>query len=219
LIGKLQYEHILEKCVIKRNKGMKNKLLLLFILLSSAYSLYALSNTGHEPYKMMNELTRTNQNGMMVLGAWGVSNLIAGSILSYGREPSRQKYFWQMNAAWNTVNITIAAIGYFGAEKDWSTISEFINITENYKRAFLFNAGLDVGYIMTGFYLKELANRYTDQSMRLSGYGNAIILQGAFLMVFDITKYFIHQNYYKVNIAPWLDTLTMANGLSITYTF
>ncbi len=197
---------------------MKNKIFLAIILLSSVYSLYALDNSTHDPNQMMSELSRTNQYGMMVLGTWGVSNLIAGSILSFG-EPSPKKYFWQMNAAWNTVNITIAAIGYFGAEKDWSTISEFINITESYKRAFLFNAGLDVGYIMTGFYLKELANRYTNHSMRLTGYGNSLILQGGFLFVFDIVKYAIHHNYFKINISPWLDTLTLANGFTLTYTF
>lgn len=167
---------------------------------------------------LIHEIMNRNQNGMLVLGAWSLTNIVTGSILS-SKLSDKSKYFWQMNAAWNTVNLTIAALGYFGGTQNWESSSDIIRIIENYKLAYLFNAGLDIGYIMTGFYLKELSNRKLKHTLRLSGYGQALILQGSFLLLFDIALFAINQHNFNFKVAPWIDTLNITSGIIISYTF
>ncbi|MEO0626280.1 MAG: hypothetical protein AAFY91_04785, partial [Bacteroidota bacterium] len=62
---------------------------------------------------------------------------------------------------------------------------------QSFQKILLFNAGLDVGYIVGGFYLQERARRPDVNSDRLRGFGKAIVLQGSFLMAFDLINYFI----------------------------
>lgn len=69
----------------------------------------------------------------------------------------------------------------------------------------LLNAGLDVAYIATGFYLKERAKNSSSPE-RLRGYGNSLLLQGGFLLAFDIAFYFIHQNNADINLYPHLES-------------
>jgi hypothetical protein len=49
------------------------------------------------------------------------------------------------------------------------------------------NGGLDLVYIGAGIYLNHRGN--SDNSDKLRGYGSGVILQGAFLLLFDATMY------------------------------
>ena len=55
-----------------------------------------------------------NQQGMLILGAWAVLNLLLGSIGSFRTQGQRQA-FHQMNAYWNVVNLGIAVFGFWQA--------------------------------------------------------------------------------------------------------
>ncbi len=55
------------------------------------------------------------------------------------------------------------------------------------EKILLINAGLDAAYIGSGFLLRHLSSKSETRSDLLKGYGNSLILQGAFLMVFDLT--------------------------------
>jgi hypothetical protein len=80
----------------------------------------------------------------------------------------------------------------------------------------LLNAGLDVAYIATGFYLKE-RSKNSSSSERLRGYGNSLLLQGGFLLMFDVALYFIHQNNADLNLYPHLESLLVGGiGIGIT---
>jgi hypothetical protein len=193
------------------------KALILTILVYFVLLGFGQSNDHFSPQQFIDRLSTTNRYGMLVLGGWGITNLVGGGLLST-QQTGTSKYFWQMNAAWNSVNLTIAAVGYFGSGKDWSTTSELLSIIDNYQKAYLFNAGLDVGYVMTGFYLKELSNRKPLHADRLKGYGNAMILQGTFLFVFDLVMYGINRNQVKIDINPLIDSLNAMAGLSVHYT-
>jgi hypothetical protein len=61
------------------------------------------------------------------------------------------------------------------------------------EKTLLFNAGLDVGYIMTGLYLTELSRRAGEQQERLEGYGWSLVLQGGFLLGFDLILYLVQR--------------------------
>ncbi|MCS7053301.1 MAG: hypothetical protein NZM09_06155 [Ignavibacterium sp.] len=154
---------------------------------------------------------------MLVLGSWAVGNILIGT---YGNFKSKNeaKYFHQFNAMWNVVNLGIAAFGYYSAvNSDISTMTklEIIKEYSSLQNFLLLNAGLDVAYIMTGFYLKERA-RNSSSSERLRGYGNSLLLQGGFLLAFDVALYFIHQSNANINLYPNLESL-LSGGIGFGF--
>lgn len=135
------------------------------------------------------------QKAMTVLGTWAVANIAVGSILA-SKKSGEAKYFHQMNAGWNAVNLVIAGIGYYGVSKiDPAALDLFGSVEGNYQiqKILLFNAGLDVGYMLGGAYMmgrsKHLA--LDKKPERLKGWGKSIVLQGGFLFVFDVATYWV----------------------------
>ena len=129
---------------------------------------------------------------MIFLGSWAVLNILSGSA-GYLLSENDTKYFHQMNAGWNLVNLGIAGIALHGiSQMDVSSLSYSESLTElqNLDKILLFNAGLDVGYMATGAWLWERGLRKNSQ--RLEGYGKSLVLQGGFLFAFDLVLYLIH---------------------------
>ncbi len=138
-----------------------------------------------------------NKNGMKVLGGWALANLTIGGI-GYFQSSGRNKYFHQMNAMWGVVNLGIATAGYFGAKADMKeqlNFAQSINDQKKIEQILILNAGLDAAYMVTGLYLNERGLRKS--SDRLRGYGKSLLLQGAFLLVFDGAMFAIHKNNGK----------------------
>ena len=156
-----------------------------------------------------------NETAMLVLGGWAAGNILAGTYGNF-KSSGEAKYFHQFNAMWNVVNLGIATFGYLNAvNSDPSSITnlEIIKDFNSLQNLLLLNAGLDAAYIATGFYLNERAKN-SSSSERLSGYGNSLLLQGGFLLLFDVTLYFIHQNNANINFYPHLESL-LAGGVGI----
>jgi len=57
----------------------------------------------------------------------------------------------------------------------------------------LLNVGLDVDFIATGFFLLERAKNVRRVPKRLSGFGKSLIMQGGFLLLFDVSMVLAHQ--------------------------
>lgn len=175
----------------------KIKLMLLFgmILWVSSNLLHA-QISDFEAKNLFERSISIQKTGMIVLGSWATLNIltgIQGTVYNHGS----RKYFHQMNAAWNTVNLTIATFGFLGAlSTDPSISSEQIFAEMNkFDRILLINAGLDLLYIGTGAYLwKRGFNKHSD---RLIGYGKSVVLQGGFLLLFDGLLYLIHHQETK----------------------
>jgi len=161
---------------------------------------------------------KINETAMLVLGGWAVGNILVGTYGNF-KASGEAKYFHQFNAMWNVVNLGIAAFGYFNAiNSDPSSMSnlEILNEYNSLQSFLLLNAGLDVAYIATGFYLKE-RSKNSSSSERLRGYGNSLLLQGGFLLMFDVALYFIHQNNADLNLYPHLESLLVGGiGIGIT---
>lgn len=156
-----------------------------------------------------------NQNAMLVLGSWAVGNILLGTYGNF-KAKNEAKYFHQFNAFWNTVNLGIAAFGYFNAINSNPANLTNLEILKEYsslQNFFLLNAGLDVAYIMTGFYLKEKSKNSAKSDM-LRGYGNSLLLQGGFLFLFDVALYFIHKNNANVLLYPNLESL-ISGGIGV----
>lgn len=138
----------------------------------------------------------SQKNGMMVLGAWGIGNAVIGSLGLYRSNNPESKAFHQMNLGWGIINTAIAGYGYFSAMQNVNLSGQpldLLNANQSLKSILLLNTGLDVSYIIGGFYLIERSKSSIDMTERLKGFGKSLILQGAFLFVFDVGMY-LHFN-------------------------
>jgi hypothetical protein len=140
---------------------------------------------------------QNNNTGMYVLGSWAVANLLIGGI-GWNQNTGDAKYFHQMNFFWNTVNLSIAGFAlYNNLSGGFEDFSNEMMVQEHYKieKLYLINGGLDLVYIGTGFLLKNLSSKKEKNKDLLKGYGNSIILQGSFLLVFDAVMWGIQRNH------------------------
>jgi hypothetical protein len=167
---------------------------------------------------------QTQSQGMMVLGSWALGNIALGA---YGlRHASGASLaFHQMNLGWNLVNLGIAGWGYYSAmqgEADLAFLPSFQE-QKSIEKILLFNAGLDVGYMMTGVFLMERAKRGVVHSDRWKGFGQSLLLQGGFLFVFDLILVAVHQKNWN-QLLPKLESWMLpqsgpALGMSWQYAF
>lgn len=140
----------------------------------------------------------TNKAGMRVLLGWSLLNMGTGAVGWAITDDARWRAFHQMNIGWNIVNAAIAGFSlYSGRQKDASAFDLGQTLKENngIELALLFNAGLDMAYIATGAYLWEKGRH--DAREQFVGFGQSLILQGAFLFAFDLTLFFFHRNHSK----------------------
>ncbi len=169
------------------------KKLILLIILFFAIPVFAqqkIQDINHQ----RNEI---NLNGMKILGGWALANMAIGSV-AYFKTTGKNKYFNQMNVFWNIANLGLATAGYFGAKADLNqqlSLATSVHDQHKIEKILLLNAGLDVGYMATGLFLNERGKMKS--SDRLKGYGNSLLLQGAFLLIFDSGMYAVHHHNGK----------------------
>ncbi len=174
---------------------MKTKLILLAgaALLATAYRARAQASENLTNFRQQQQ--RITKTGMLNLGSWAVGNFVVSG-LSLNQPKNDRYYFHQMNVLWNTVNVTLAGLGYWQATRLDTDVSltEAVKSHHRLRRMLLFNAGLDVAYGVGGFYLLERAKNDPEQAARWRGYGRSLILQGGFLLAFDAVLYLVVRN-------------------------
>ena len=145
------------------------------------------------------EFNTINKNLMLGLGSYAVSNFVLSGIGYATAEDESIKRFHEMNVMWNTVNIGLAVPGYLKAVRggDEMTFEEMLKVQRKTETIFLINGVLDVGYITAGLWMCQNSVHYPDQESLYMGYGNSLILQGAFLFVFDAYAYRLHHSHSK----------------------
>ena len=161
------------------------------------------------------------QRAMTVLGTWAIGNIAVGAALQ-GRREGDERYFHRMNAYWNVVNLGLAGISlYTVSQTDPGSFDLVSSVNEHHKiqKILLFNAGLDVGYMLGGAYLIERARRAsTEQPERLRGFGKSILLQGAFLFAFDVGAY-LYLSGADEDLREILPVGATGDGLGLSLTF
>lgn len=168
--------------------------------------------------------SKLNHNGMIVLSSWAGAN-IAGSAVGYSLTQSyEEKQFYVMNGAWGIINLGIALPGLFPKPKASSSIYETQKNQTNIEKLFLANAVLDVAYITGGFYLKQYATNQseTKKQQQFNGFGNAVVLQGAGLLVFDTFMTLLNNRNRKTHLDPFLKKTSLSfsgNYVKIGYCF
>ena len=162
------------------------------------------------------ERTRLDQRGLRILGGWAVGNLLVSGI-AYEQTEGSASYFHQMNIGWGAVNLALAGTGYLAARR--AARQPLTDRSGNVRRQlstenlYLFNAGLDVAYVATGFYLLEKGRNPTasGSSERWRGYGNSLLLQGGVLLLFDGFQYAVHHRHGR-SLYPLLSRIQVGAG-------
>ncbi|MFK7787160.1 MAG: hypothetical protein AB8B56_18710 [Crocinitomicaceae bacterium] len=166
------------------------------------------------------ERLKTDQGLMIGLGSWATVNFI-GSGIGWATAPNEEmKSFHQMNVMWNTVNIALAIPGYIKAKKENPELSfyETLSAQQKTEKIFLINSGLDIGYVSAGLLLRSAAKNNLEKQDQFNGFGNGLILQGGFLLVFDLTAYFIHNKHRKKSLNPLMKNIELSdNGFGIKW--
>lgn len=133
---------------------------------------------------------RITSNGMEVLGGWGLANIGVGAV-GWTSSTSRESgYFYQMNVAWGSVDFITALLGYSSTQKYKNkklTVEQTLELQKRIEKTFLINGAFDVAYIGTGLYLKLAGD--SRKSPIMKGYGESILMQGGFLLIFDGLMY------------------------------
>ena len=163
------------------------------------------------------ERAHLDQRGLTVLGGWAVGNLLVSGIAT-GQTEGSAHYFHQMNIGWGAINLALAGVGYLGARRashlPAPNRAENVRAQLRTENLYLFNAGLDVGYLATGVYLLEKGRNPTASGSadRWRGYGQSLLLQGGFLLLFDGFQYATHHRHGNRNLYPLLSRVSIGPG-------
>lgn len=194
--------------------------LILFIISFLLLSTPANSQSS-TPEFFSQSLSYTN-NGLYILGSWALLNIGTGAAGWYHYQGEKQ-YFHQMNLFWNTINLAIAAGGIISNNAmDLSILNDQQMIDKHIQteKIFLINAGLDLLYMAAGYGMIHQASKYPKHYDRLRGFGKSVILQGAFLMVFDAAAFAWQRNFrlnYTEEISLHLQPGINQLGLVLTF--
>ena len=194
---------------------MKSIPIILFLIFYISYSTPAISQL----QDFNTQRSKTDQKLMLSLGSWASVNIV-GSGIAWARSNSEEnKYFHQMNVMWNLVNLGLAIPGYIKAKQDNSVTSVYhlLEAQRKTETVFLVNAGIDLAYIGSGLLLRSRA-LHVEKSSQFMGYGNSMILQGGFLLLFDWIAYSIHRKNAKNQLSPILQKIEPSDqGIGLKY--
>lgn len=180
------------------------------------FILHAFGQTENELINFNDQRKQITKIGMLTLGSWAIGNIAVNGLLMTQSSGSHY-YFYQMNTFWNIVNLGLAGFGYYNSLQiapEALTLSTSTDEFYGLQKTLLLNAGLDVAYLAGGIYLLEKAKNIEKNAERFTGYGRGLILQGAFLLVFDTVLYFIldaHSN----ELLPLLSSSATGIGLRL----
>jgi len=171
---------------------MKNTILSIALLVAG---LYAQAQEGLQQFNQ--ERLHINQTGFTFLSGWAVANLGVGLIFQ-SKAVGETRYFRQMNAIWGGVNLLIAVPAYINARRGGADLSldASIRAQASIEKIFILNAGLDIAYLAGSAWFLEKANNSTNPG-KYRGYGKSILMQGAFLLLFDAVMFTTHNRHGK----------------------
>lgn len=133
------------------------------------------------------ERLQTQGVGLGVLGAWAVGNIAVGALGAGLATEERTAWLHLGNALWNTVNLALSVIGLssqWGVDPRSFDARQSLEASSSSATIYGVNGGVDVGYLATGAFLWQRGVAKDDQ--RLVGMGQALLIQGGFLLAFDV---------------------------------
>ncbi len=195
------------------------KRILLICLICASLSCYSQKV---DLLKFEKDRTSIQKKSMMALAGWSVANIVGSGIATNTRN-KEVRYFHQMNVMWGSINLAIAGLGYWSASRekiDNPTLESVLKHQNRIEKTYLINAGLDVLYVGSGLLMNKTSNNQKNPE-RFKGYGNSIMLQGGFLLVYDAISYAIHKNHGKLlkGLADKVDLNVGLGSVSMVYKF
>lgn len=157
------------------------------------------------------------KTSMISLNSWAIGNIAYGTIANFNSN-GEAKYFHQMNAIWNIVNLGIGIPGIIGAYKkhDPKSLKEIYDYQNKIEKVYLINTGLDLAYIASGLALRNFGEKKTGLTrLRLKGYGNSIMMQGGYLLIHDIAVLLMYKSNVKLIDAKWKNVKITSYGLNL----
>jgi hypothetical protein len=123
------------------------------------------------------------------LTGWAVGNIVVGAVLMVTADGA-WRGVGEMAVAWGAINLAIALFGQRSSKRrrsaaDGMTPGVMQAEQRKLSRLLWVNAGLDILYILGGVWLAQTRGA-TD--LRLLGWGWCVVVQGAFLFVFDLVN-------------------------------
>ena len=129
------------------------------------------------------------RRGMLVLGGWAIGSIAIGVGGAFVAADPTWQAFWATTAGWNVVNLALA-VGSLTAPARPAPPDDPVAAHHRLEKLLLFNAGLDVGYMATGAWAWDRGASGTGwgalEPDQLTGLGQAVLVQGAFLLIFDL---------------------------------
>ncbi len=164
------------------------------------------------PDSLIRATQRLNTKGMLVLGSWSAANLATG-IYGNLNTTGQAKYFHQMNWMWNTVNAGLAAYSLVKSRQkiDSLGMDHARAMNSKFQSLYLFNAGLDVVYMLGGTGLLIASQNATLRKDQFAGYGKSILMQGGFLFLFDAAMFVFHKRQTLPKVKP------IPNGIGLVF--
>jgi hypothetical protein len=133
------------------------------------------------------ERLRTQGVGLSVLGGWAVTNLAVGAVGAALAQDDRVRWLFLGSLLWNTVNLGLSVAGLasqWGADPASFDAKQSLQASSSSATVYWINAGLDLAYLGTAAFLWQRGDGGGDA--RMVGIGQALLVQGAFLLVFDV---------------------------------
>jgi hypothetical protein len=162
---------------------------------------------------------KLEKRSMIALTSWGGLNLISGAI-GWRTSTGESSYFHQMNASWGLINAGIGTAALLIHKNKSTTIQDALQSSHRTEKILYLNTGLDVAYVTAGFLFKSASKNNPENAMRFQGFGNSLLIQGGFLLLFDITQIILHTRHRNLNRDSLWDNLSMSeSGLGFKYTF
>ena len=172
--------------------------------------------------KFEKERVRYTKNAMVALAGWSVVNIVGSGIATNTRN-KEVRYFHQMNVMWGGINLALAGLGYWGAGRekvDNPVLADVLKHQNRIEKTYLINLGLDVAYVGAGLLMNKTSDNQKNPA-KFEGYGNSIMLQGGFLLLYDAIIYSIHHKHGR-QLKGMGEKLTLNAGpgaVSLTYNF
>jgi hypothetical protein len=182
------------------------------------FSIYLMAQESYSSF--FEQSMKTQNTGMYILGSWALLNITTGAY-GWANYEGQLMYFNQMNMFWNVVNLSIAGAALYGNHNlDLRSMNNEMMLDKhiNTEHILLLNAGLDVGYIGIGFLLNHLSGKYPKNATILNGYGNSLLLQGGFLLLFDAVLYGV-LHMQRMQFLENINLSLAPNGLGIQMVF
>lgn len=192
--------------------------ILLVLLMLTAATLTA----QEYPQAAFQQSRQTIHNGMMVLGGWAAANMLWGAS-DWARQQGSGRYFGQMNFFWNTVNLAIAGYALYQSVPEAAAafdVAEALKQHQRIEKLLLVNSMLDLAYVGAGYWMYKSGKPTHKRAEMLNGFGRAVMLQGTFLLAFDLVMYGLMRSARPFPLAHTnLQLMPSAEGLRLVLNF